>query len=123
MLLSFSDIDDAPGNEFLGIKSWVDVSSDGTTIPLELSIDRRVLLQSFIIVGVDIKPGSESNCFNNDDNGVIRVAILGSGTFDVTQIDADSVSLEGMLPRWLVRLAPRPCSVSETSMMMTSMIS
>jgi hypothetical protein len=96
MLVSFSDVDDYLGNEFLEISSWLATSADGTTIPLELSVDRRVLLRSFIVVDVDIKPGSESNCFNNDDNGVIRVAILGSETVDVTQIDPYSVSLEGM---------------------------
>jgi hypothetical protein len=49
-----------------------------------------------IPVGIDIKPGSDPNCFNNDGNGVIPVAILGSETFDVIQIDPTTVSLEGM---------------------------
>lgn len=51
-----------------------------------------------VVVGVeiDIKPGSDPNCFNNDGNGVIPVAILGSETFDVNQIDPYSVTLEGM---------------------------
>jgi len=49
-----------------------------------------------LIVEIDIKPGSHPNCFNNDGNGVIPVAILGSVDFDVTQIDADTVELEGM---------------------------
>jgi len=47
-------------------------------------------------VEIDIKPGSDPNCFNNDGNGVIPVAILGSANFDVSQIDAGSVVLEGM---------------------------
>ncbi|MDL1984612.1 MAG: hypothetical protein LWX54_10580 [Deltaproteobacteria bacterium] len=46
MLVSFSDVDGSLGNEFLGVSSWVATSADGTTIPLELSVDRRVLLQS-----------------------------------------------------------------------------
>ena len=47
-------------------------------------------------MGIDIKPGSDPNCFNNDGHGVIPVAILGSAGFDVTTIDAGSVMLEGL---------------------------
>ncbi|MHC4607511.1 MAG: hypothetical protein ACYTAF_11380 [Planctomycetota bacterium] len=47
-------------------------------------------------VGIDIKPGSDPNSFNNDGNGAIPVAILGSETFDVTLIDASTVTMEGM---------------------------
>lgn len=47
-------------------------------------------------VGIDIKPGSYPNCFNNNGNGVIPVAILGSETFDVTQIEPGTVEMEGM---------------------------
>jgi Tol biopolymer transport system component len=49
-----------------------------------------------IFVGIDIKPGSDPNCFNNDDKGVIPVAILGSATFNATEIDASSMELEGL---------------------------
>lgn len=49
-----------------------------------------------INVAIDIKPGSEPNSINNNGNGVIPVAILGSQYFDVTEIDADSIALEGM---------------------------
>ena len=49
-----------------------------------------------IQVVIDIKPGSFPNCFNNDGNGVIPVAILGSASFDVTQVDAATVELERM---------------------------
>jgi hypothetical protein len=47
-------------------------------------------------VGIDIKPGSDPNAFNNDGNGVIPVAILGSETFDVGLIVPESVTMEGM---------------------------
>lgn len=49
-----------------------------------------------IQVTIDIKPGSDPNCFNNDGSGVIPVAILGSADFDVTEIDASTVRLESM---------------------------
>jgi hypothetical protein len=47
-------------------------------------------------VAIDIKPGSNPNCFNNDGAGILPVAILGSASFDVTQVDPETVELEGM---------------------------
>jgi Lectin C-type domain len=52
-----------------------------------------------ITVSIDVKLGSSQNCINNNGNGVIPVAILGSATFDVTTIDANTVSLERMTVR------------------------
>jgi hypothetical protein len=48
-----------------------------------------------IQVEIDIKPGSEPNCFNNDGHGVIPVAILTTDTFDATTVDPSTVSLDG----------------------------
>jgi hypothetical protein len=52
-----------------------------------------------IEVVIDIKPGSDPNCFNNDGHGVLPVAVLGNATFDVGTIVADSVRLEGLVIR------------------------
>jgi hypothetical protein len=52
-----------------------------------------------IQVTIDIKPGSDPNCFNNDGHGVIPVAILGSETLDAAQIDPSTVHLEGLVVR------------------------
>jgi hypothetical protein len=49
-----------------------------------------------IAVEIDIKPGSSPNCFNNNGQGVIPVAILGSADFDVATVDAGTVQLEGL---------------------------
>ena len=58
-------------------------------------------------VTIDIKPGSDPNCFNNDGHGVIPVAILSDcvdgcipeGGFDATQVDPKTVQLEGLAVR------------------------
>jgi len=50
-------------------------------------------------VEIDIKPGSDPNCFNKNGHGVIPVAILGSDAFDVTDIDRSTLKFEGMLVR------------------------
>lgn len=49
-----------------------------------------------IEVTIDIKPGSDPNCFNNDGHGVIPLAILGSTDFDCTQIDPSTCTLSGL---------------------------
>lgn len=45
-------------------------------------------------VQIDIKPGSDPNCFNNDGHGVIPIAILGAPDFDVRDIDPGTIGLE-----------------------------
>lgn len=47
-------------------------------------------------VDIDIKPGSDPNCFRNDGNGVIPVAILSEVDFDASQVDPDTVQLESL---------------------------
>ena len=49
-----------------------------------------------VAAGIDIKPGSDRNCFNSNGRGVIPVAILGTVDFDVAAIDAATVKLEGL---------------------------
>jgi len=50
-------------------------------------------------VSIDIRPGSESNCFNNNGHGVIPVPILGSETLDVSNVDSTSLKLDGFAVR------------------------
>ena len=60
-------------------------------------------------VALDIKPGSCPNPFNiklfdwasgekPNKGGVLPVAVLGSATFDVTEVDLSSLRLEGVVP-------------------------
>jgi uncharacterized protein YegL len=51
-----------------------------------------------IDVPLDIKPGSCPNPMNVADKGVLPVAILGTGDFDVNDIDVSTVTLEGVAP-------------------------
>jgi hypothetical protein len=59
-------------------------------------------LVPFAGAGLDIKPGSCPNPLNINSHGVLPAAILGRDDFDVTQIDASSVLLEGSVSplRW-----------------------
>lgn len=47
-------------------------------------------------VSVDIRPTSCPNPINIGANGILTVAILGTASFDVTQIDPTSVALQGV---------------------------
>lgn len=47
---------------------------------------------AFKLVKMDIEPA----CFNQDDKGVIPVGIFGSAGLDVTQINIDTLSLQGL---------------------------
>ena len=57
---------------------------------------KTVVLTERLGVAIDIKPGSEPNSINcNNDNGVITVAILTTGDFDTTTVDHTTVTFEG----------------------------
>ena len=60
---------------------------------ITIDVDIRQAVQSVVI---DVKPGSDPNCFNVNGHGVIPVAILGSAEFDVTAIDHSSLSFGGL---------------------------
>jgi hypothetical protein len=47
-------------------------------------------------VTIDIKPGSDTNCFNINGHGVIPVAVLSSASFDAADIDVTTLSFGGL---------------------------
>lgn len=60
-------------------------------------------------VPVDIKPQSCPNPLNVEGKGILPVAILGTESFDVTQVDPSSVLLEGVAPlRWAMEDVATP---------------
>ena len=75
------------------IVPWAGSSDDGwwdaCVVKFELSGE----------IDIDIKPGSDPNCFNLNGHGVIPVAILGSADFDVYHIDIPTLLFAGMQVR------------------------
>lgn len=69
---------------------------------------------SEITVEIDIKPGSDPNCFNLNGHGVIPVAVLGSAFVNATQIDAMSLSFGGLEVRVRGNKGPS-CSIENSN--------
>ncbi len=82
---------------FNKIVEELNFDGDGNLYALEL---RRGTDYSTIIRlspgGIDIKPGSFPNCFNQNEKGVLPVAIYGSSAIDVRAINVASLSLQGL---------------------------
>lgn len=55
-----------------------------------------IIVRNPSVVEIDIKPGSDPNCFNINEQGVIPVAILGSDIHDVSDIDQSTLSFAGL---------------------------
>ena len=62
-------------------------------------------------VAIDIKPGSCPNPLSAQDKGLVSVAIMGTSTFDATQVDPATIRLEGIAPvHWALEDAGGPYS-------------
>jgi len=90
--------------------TWEGGSGNPTGLLYKVVVTYDVLLT----VDIDIKPGSYPNALNSDGHGVIPVAILGSETFDVTQIDVSTLSFAGLAVRVKGKGTPQ-CSVEDVS--------
>ena len=77
----------------LGIFSFFNPASNVNVSILSLGLEIRELVQ---VVDIDIKPGSEPNCFNINGHGVVPVAILGSAELDVANVDQGSLTFGGL---------------------------
>jgi streptogramin lyase len=67
---------------------------------------------TIIAVYIDIKPGSDPNCFNLNGHGVIPVAINGTDDFDVGQIEVGSLKFDGLAVRVRGKKGPL-CSIED----------
>lgn len=89
-------IPDPGATTVLGIFSFFN-SQTGANVSI-LSREVRIR-EAAIPVAIDIKPGSEPNCFNINGHGVIPVAILGAADLDVANVDQESLSFGGLSVR------------------------
>ena len=52
-----------------------------------------------VAIEIDIKPGTDDNCINLGSGGYLPVAILGSDTFDVMNVDQGTIEFAGCAAR------------------------
>ena len=91
-----------------------DVDGDGDMDVLSDKIIWFENLSPYISVEFDIKPQSCPNPLNVKDKGVIPVAILGTGNFDVLKVDQATILFEGVAPiRWAIEDVSRPVAGGE----------
>lgn len=64
--------------------------------PLGDTVDVLVVPSQAFEVAIDIKPGGYPNSLNIDGKGVIPVAVLGTDSFDVVQIDVLTLDFAGL---------------------------
>jgi hypothetical protein len=80
------------GKDMLFVDSGCSRFSDG-------GLRNRCFTPSTSKVVIDIKPGSDPNCFNVNGHGVIPVAVLGSESLDVMDVDISTLSFGGLAVR------------------------
>lgn len=80
------------------INRTISLDTDNNLICAEvMSLSPFVIAEPDVIeVSLDIKPESDTNCFNQNEHGVLPVAILGNSWFDISQIDQVSLNLQGL---------------------------
>jgi len=83
------------GDYFVGVTGFSSLPFDGRHFEsgdYELTVSVTSAESPFIIVGTDIKPGSDPNSINPSLEGVLAVAILGSDRFDAGDVDVATLS-------------------------------
>jgi len=92
------------------VRNYAQSGGSVTSNPTGLIYKAEITYDCPIQVDIDIKPGSDPNCFNVNGHGVIPVAVLGSETFDVNDIDVGTLSFAGLDVRVKGNGAPQ-CSI------------
>ena len=96
-------------NYFPDMPSGITPIRSDTRVEVEGNFYQLFLAPLQIEVPIDIKPQSCPNPLNVKSQGVLPVAILGTGKFDVNDIDPASVKLEGIsCAKWAIEDVATP---------------
>jgi hypothetical protein len=82
------------------ITTWVD--TENNIIYGEItSLSQFAVMEPFVEVTIDIKPGSDPNSINLNSKGGVLVAILTTEAFDASTVDPETILFAGATPvRW-----------------------
>lgn len=91
-----TSVDYATTAEDLGVGDReICVTAFGTDAGGSGDVTRCETIHLIQLVGIDIKPGSDPNAINSKkEDGVIPLALLGSATFDVTNVDVTTLEFD-----------------------------
>jgi len=79
-----------------GSTTRLQFEEDGTPDSLGMLLDDVSVILLCVSVDIDIKPGSDPNSICLSDQGLLPVAILGSETFDVRDVNASTINIGGI---------------------------
>jgi hypothetical protein len=116
--VSFSwDSSTLPGGVNVGDPLTVRILSKNGTPGQYLDFDnfRISSVASVTEVEIDIKPGSDPNSINLGSGGTVAVAVLGSASLNVNDIDPDTLTLGTAGVKTVGKTARTLCSVADVS--------
>ncbi|ALR18624.1 hypothetical protein M272_15510 [Vibrio natriegens NBRC 15636 = ATCC 14048 = DSM 759] len=111
----FLGFENSDGFDELKIEIIPDLDTNNATKCVLIDNLTFINPSSTIQVNIDIKPGSHPNNINLDSAGATPVAILGSDTFDVNDIDTNSLSLGSAGVKTVGKKDKSLCSLADVS--------
>jgi len=90
----FTDHAEFAPQQFLTINTHIVLMTDPNDPEVFVDLDMwaQTFSQEGTTIDIDIKPGSDPNSFAPTNRGIIPVAILGSDTFDVADVDVTTLA-------------------------------
>jgi hypothetical protein len=82
--------------EWIDVTTSIDAEKEVICGTVDTLSPFAVFEHDILEVEIDIKPGSEPNCFNQNEHGVIPVAILGNAQVNVQDVDPETLLLQGL---------------------------
>ncbi len=112
---------DTAGDPLLAVSSAGDVAGInifppvlfGNTAGAYVALANACTVVSVLRVDIDIKPDSDPNSINLTSNGGVPVAIFGSASFDVTDIDTSTLTMAGAGVRMVGKKNKELCSIED----------
>jgi hypothetical protein len=98
------------------VPPYIATDIDGNPRIVNDTVDMGAYEYQIILVQIDIKPGSDPNSINLCSDGAVPIAILGSDTFSVSDIDTETLRFADAAVKVVGRKDPHAlCSVEDVN--------